>query len=176
MTQRWYVVQVHSTFEQKVATQIKEQAEVKGLSDKFGDILVPVEKVTNVKNGKRVEQESRLFPGYILANMQMTDETWHLVSSNSKVTGFLGAGNRPEPVSETEAKRLITQLEEGVSSPRAAVSFDIGEEIRIVDGPFAGFNASVEEVDVERARLKVTVKVFERDTPVDLQYSQVEKV
>ena len=176
MTARWYVVHVHSTFEHKIAEHIKEKAAMKGLSKKFEEILVPTEEVVDIKDGKKVSKEKRLFPGYMLIRMEMTDETWRLVSDNAKVTGFLGAGQRPSPVSKVEAERLIAQMEEGVNSPRALVEFFIGEPIRVVDGPFAGFDGVVEELDAAHARLKVTVKIFERNTPVDLEYRQVEKV
>ncbi len=175
MAHRWYVVHVHSTFEQKVAEYIKDKAILKGLAEKFDEILVPTEEVVDVKNGKKKTKEKRLFPGYMLVRMEMTDETWRLVSDNSKVTGFLGAGNRPSPISDTEAKLLINQMEEGAASPRASVEYFIGEQVRVIEGPFAGFEATVDDVDAIHARLRVTVKIFERDTPVDLEYKQVDK-
>lgn len=174
MTKRWYVLHVYSTFEQKVANHIKEQATIKGMIDSFGEILVPTMQVIDVKNGKKVEKESKLFPGYLLVSMEMNDATWALVSSAPKVTGFLGAGNRPSPISNEEAEKIMRQSEEGVSTS-ASISYEIGEHIRVIDGPFAGFNGVVEAVDIDRARLKVTVKVFERDTLCDVEYKQVEK-
>ncbi len=176
MANRWYVLNVYSTFEDKVKKQILEQAEMKGVSDKFVEIIVPTEKVIDVKNGKKVEKDSRLFPGYILLHMELTDETWHLVNATPKVTGFLGAGNRPCPVPEAEAKRLAQQLEQSAVSPRSTISFQIGDQVRIMDGAFDGFTANVEEVIADKNRLKVTVKVFERDTPVELEFEQVERV
>ncbi|MDG1153977.1 MAG: transcription termination/antitermination protein NusG [Alphaproteobacteria bacterium] len=176
MTKRWYVLHVYSTFEQKVANHIEEQARLKGLSDNIGEILVPTVPVIHVKNGKKVEKESKLFPGYILISMEMNDECWHLVSSAPKVTGFLGSGRMPSPISDAEAEKIIKQLEEGVSAPASSISYEIGEQVRVIDGPFTGFNGIVEAVDIERTRLKVTVKVFERDTPCDVEYKQVEKI
>ena len=176
MTKRWYVLHVYSTFEQKVANHIKEQATLKGLSDKIGEILVPTIPVIDVKNGKKIEKESKLFPGYILISMEMNDESWHLVSSVPKVTGFLGSGRMPSPISDAEAEKIIKQLKEGVSAPVSSISYEIGEQVRVIDGPFTSFNGVVEAVDIERARLKVIVKVFERDTPCDVEYKQVEKL
>lgn len=176
MTNHWYVLNVYSTFEDKVKKQILEQAEMKGLSDKFAEIIVPVEKVVDVKNGKKVEKDSRLFPGYILLHMELTDESWHLVNSTPKVTGFLGAGNRPCPVPENEAQKLAKQLEQRALTPRSTILFQVGDQVRITDGAFDGFSASVEEVNPEKNRLKVIVKVFERNTPVELEFEQVEQI
>lgn len=176
MAHRWYVLNVYSTFEEKVKKQVLEQAESKGILDKFSEILVPIEKVIDVKNGKKIEKDSRLFPGYILLHMEMTDETWHLVNSTPKVTGFLGAGNRPCPVSEDEAMRLVKQLQDSTSAPRSTVTYEVGDQVRIIEGAFDGFSATVEEVQLEKSRLRVIVKVFERDTPVELEFDQVERL
>ena len=173
---RWYILHVYSTFEQKVANHINEQAKLKGQTDKIGEIKVPTVTAIDVKGGKKVEKEMKLFPGYILINMEMSEESWHLVSSAPKVTGFLGSGKRPSPISDAEVAKLLQQMEDGVAAPVSTISYEIGEAIRVIDGPFAGFNGSVEEVDMDRARLKVTVKVFERDTLCDVEFKQVEKL
>jgi transcriptional antiterminator NusG len=177
MAKRWYVVHVYSGFEKKIAQQIKEQAAQKGLSDKFDEILVPSEEVTEVRRGQKVNAERKFFPGYVLVKMEMTDDAWHLVKDTPKVTGFLGDKNRPSPIPESEAMRLINQLKEGVEKPRKpAVVFEVGEQVRVADGPFTSFNGTVEEVDEERGRVKVSVSIFGRSTPVELEYGQVEKV
>lgn len=176
MTSRWYVIHVYSGFEKKVAAAIREQAEQKGLSDKFEEILVPIEEVIEVKRGAKVSSERKFFPGYVLIKMEMSDETWHLVKNTAKVTGFLGGRGRPSPISDAEAARIINQVQEGIERPRPSISFEIGEQVRVCDGPFTSFNGLVEEVDEERARLKVAVSIFGRATPVELEYSQVEKV
>ena len=174
---KWYVVHVYSGFEKKIAQQIQEQAAQKGLADKIGDILVPSEEVTEVRRGQKINSERKFFPGYVLVKMQMTDEAWHLVKDTPKVTGFLGARNKPSPISEAEALRIVQQVQEGVDKPkRPAVVFEIGEQVRVADGPFTSFNGTVEEVDEERGRVKVSVSIFGRATPVELEYAQVEKV
>lgn len=174
---KWYVVHVYSGFEKKIAQQIKEQAAQKGLADQIGDILVPSEEVTEVRRGQKVNAERKFFPGYVLVKMHMTDEAWHLVKDTPKVTGFLGARNRPSPISEAEALRIVQQVQEGVDKPkRPAVVFEVGEQVRVADGPFTSFNGTVEEVDEERGRVKVSVSIFGRATPVELEYAQVEKV
>lgn len=173
---RWYVVHVYSGFEKKVAGAIREKAESMNIGGQFADILVPTEDVVEVTRGRKVNTERKFFPGYVLVKMALTDESWHLVKNTPKVTGFLGGGAKPVPMSEAEAQRLITQMQEGIEHPKNSVSFDVGEQVRVADGPFASFNGVVEEVDEEKARLKVSVSIFGRATPVDLEFSQVEKL
>lgn len=176
MTARWYVVHVYSGFESKVAQSIREQAGQKGLEDVIEEVLVPMEEVVQMRRGAKVNAERKFFPGYVLAKMEMTDDAWHLVKDTPKVTGFLGAGNKPSPITEAEAQRILHQVQEGVERPKPSVTFEIGEQVRVADGPFTSFNAMVEDVDEERARLKVTVSIFGRATPVELEYAQVEKL
>ena len=176
MASRWYVIHVYSGFEKKVAAAIREQAQQKGLAEKFEEILVPTEEVVEVKHGTKVNTERKFFPGYVLIKMDLNDETWHLVKNTAKVTGFLGGRGRPSPVSEGEAARIMRQVQEGIERPKPSVTFEVGEQVRVCDGPFTSFNGLVEEVDEEKARLKVAVSIFGRATPVELEYSQVEKV
>ncbi len=175
MAQRWYVINVYSGFENKVAESIRELAEQKGMGDLFEQILVPVEEVVEMRRGAKIKTERKFFPGYVLIKMEMTDESWHLVKNTAKMTGFLGGGGRPTPVSDAEVERILRQVQEGIERPKPSVTFEIGEQVRVCDGPFNSFNGLVEEVDEERARLKVAVSIFGRATPVELEYSQVEK-
>jgi transcriptional antiterminator NusG len=176
MAKRWYIVQAYSNFERKVAESIREKVVQKGLDDLFDEVLVPTEKVVEVRRGRKVDAERKFFPGYVLVKMEMTDETFHLIKNTPKVTGFLGSDNKPIPISEVEAKGILQQVQEGVERPKPSISFDVGEQVRVSDGPFASFNGLVEEVDEERARLKVEVSIFGRATPVELEYGQVEKL
>ncbi|CTQ55947.1 hypothetical protein LP7551_04502 [Roseibium album] len=176
MAQRWYIVHAYSNFEKKVADSIREKAEQKGLSDLFEEILVPMEKVVEVRRGRKVDAERKFFPGYVLVKMDMTNEAFHLIKDTPKVTGFLGADQKPMPIPEKEAMRIINQVQEGVDRPKPSVTFEIGEQVRVSDGPFASFSGLVEEVDDERARLKVAVSIFGRATPVELEFSQVDKL
>ena len=176
MAKRWYVVHVYSGFEKKIAQQIKDQAIQSGLGEQFEEVLVPSENVVEVRRGQKVSSEQKFFPGYVLVKMDLTDDAWHLVKNTPKVTGFLGSKTKPSPIPEAEAVRILKQSQEGVERPRPAVLFDIGEQVRVSDGPFASFNGTVEEVDEEKGRLKVSVSIFGRSTPVELEYSQVEKV
>ena len=176
MANRWYVIHVYSGFEKKVATAIREQAEQKGLSDRFEEILVPTEEVVEVRRGAKVNSERKFFPGYVLVKMDMDDETWHLVRNTAKVTGFLGGRGRPSPISDAEAARIMHQVQEGIERPKPSITFEIGEQVRVCDGPFTSFNGTIEDVDEEKARVKVAVSIFGRATPVELEYTQVEKV
>jgi transcription termination/antitermination protein NusG len=176
MASRWYVIHVYSGFEKKVAMAIREQAEQKALSDRFDEILVPTEEVVEVRRGAKVSSERKFFPGYVLAKMDMDDETWHLVRNTAKVTGFLGGRGKPSPISDAEAARILHQVQEGIERPKPSITFEIGEQVRVCDGPFTSFNGTVEEVDEEKSRVKVAVSIFGRATPVELEYTQVEKV
>lgn len=175
MTQRWYIVHCYSGFEKKVAQSVMEQAENQGMAGVFENVLVPSEEVVEMRGGRKVSSERKFFPGYVLVKMEMTDPAWHLVRNTPKVTGFLGSGNRPTPIPDREAERVMNQVREGVERPRPSIVFEIGETVRVADGPFTSFNGTVQEVDEERARLKVAVPIFGRATPVELEYAQVEK-
>lgn len=176
MAKRWYVLHVYSGFEKKVAQAIKEGAAKRGLDQYIEEVMVPTEEVLEVRRGQKVNAERKFFPGYVLVKMDMNDEAWHLVKNTPKVTGFLGGGNKPHPISEAEASRLLKQVVEGAERPRPSISFEIGEQVRVCDGPFNSFNGAVEEIDEGRSRLKVLVSIFGRATPVELEFSQVEKV
>ncbi len=176
MALQWYVVHVYSGFERKVAQSIEEQAKQAGMTDVIERVLVPIEEVVEIRRGSKVKAERKFVPGYVLVNMEMTDETWHLVKNTPKVTGFLGGRGRPTPISEAEADRIMRQVQEGIERPKPAITFEIGEQVRVCDGPFNSFNGFVEDVDEERARVKVAVSIFGRATPVELEYSQVEKL
>ena len=176
MAMRWYVVHVYSGSEKRMAEAINDQIVRKGMQDYFAEVLVPTEEVVEVRRGVRVNSERKFFPGYILINMELTVESWQLVKSQSRVTGILGGKGKPVPITDKEAKQLINQISEGIERPRASIIYEVGEQVRVCDGPFASFNGLVEDVDEDKARLKVAVSIFGRSTPVDLDYSQVEKV
>jgi len=175
MAMRWYIVHVYSGFERKVEQAIREQAQIKGLADRFEEVMVPSEEVVEMRRGQKVTSERKFFPGYVLVKVDLDDDSWHLVKNTPKVTGFLGAGGRPVPITNAEADRIINQVKDGVERPKPLISFEIGEAVRVCDGPFASFNGLVEEVDEDRARVKVAVTIFGRATPVELEYAQVEK-
>lgn len=176
MEARWYVIHVYSGFERKVAQSIDEQVRTSGMADRIEQVLVPIEEVVEVRRGSKVNAERKFFPGYVLVKMIMTDETWHLVKNTPKVTGFLGGRGRPTPISEAEAMRIMHQVQEGIERPKPSITFEVGEQVRVSDGPFTSFSGLVEEVDEARARLKVAVSIFGRSTPVELEYAQVEKL
>ena len=175
MAARWYVIHVYSGFERKVAQSIQEQVVQKGLEEDIVEVMVPTEEVVEVRKGRKVQSERKYFPGYVLVKMDLTDAAYHLVKNTPKVTGFLGSGNKPMPVSETEVKRILGQMEEDAERPVPTVHYDVGETVRVIDGHFQSFNGVVEEVDEENARLKVAINIFGRATPVELDYGQVEK-
>jgi len=176
MAAKWYVLHVYSGFENKVAQSIRDQAVQRNLADKFEEVLGPTEKVVEVRRGRRVDTERKFFPGYVLVKCDLTDDVYHLIKNTPKVTGFLGHDNKPMPISEREAERIKGQVAEGVDRPKPSISFEVGETVKVSDGPFASFNGIVEEVDEGRSRLKVAVSIFGRATPVELEYGQVEKV
>lgn len=176
MAKHWYIIHVYSGFEKKVAQSLREQVAAKGLDELFEEVLVPTEQVVQMRRGQKVAAERRFFPGYVLAKMEMADDTYHLVKNTPKVTGFLGGGGRPVPISGAEAERVLQQVKQGVERPTLSITFEVGETVRVCDGPFTSFNGLVQDVDEEKARLKVAVSIFGRATPVELEYSQVEKV
>jgi transcriptional antiterminator NusG len=176
MAKRWYIVHTYSNFEKKVMEDIKKQVVQKKLDELFEQVLVPTEEVVEVRRGRRIKSERRFFPGYVLVKVNLTDEAFHLIKNTPKVTGFLGSGQKPMPITDVEAARILNQVAEGVEKPKTTIHFEIGEQVRVADGPFASFNGQVEEVDEERSRLKVAVSIFGRPTPVELEYGQVEKM
>jgi len=176
MAMHWYVVHAYSGFEKSVMRALKERIERAGMQDKFGEILVPVEEVVEMKGGKKMTTERKFFPGYVLVQMEMDDDTWHLVKSTAKVTGFVGGtANKPAPISEKEVQSILQQMQEGVEKPKHKITFEIGEVVRVVDGPFNDFNGTVEEVNYEKNKLRVSVTIFGRGTPVELDFAQIEK-
>jgi len=176
MSKRWYVVHVYSGMEKSVQRALVDRIARAGLENSFGEILVPSEEVVEVKGGKKSISERRIFPGYVLVEMDLTDETWHLVKSTPRVTGFLGgSGNRPSPISDKEVEKILSQMEEGVEKPRPKILFEVGEMVRVKEGPFADFNGNVEEVNYEKSKVRVSVTIFGRSTPVELDFAQVEK-
>ncbi|OZI28260.1 transcription termination/antitermination protein NusG [Bordetella genomosp. 1] len=176
MSKRWYVVHVYSGMEKSVQKALIERIDRAALQTSFGRILVPSEEVVEVKGGQKSISERRIFPGYVLVEMDLTDETWHLVKNTNRVTGFLGgSGNRPTPISEREVEKILSQMEEGVEKPRPKILFEVGEMVRVKEGPFADFNGNVEEVNYEKSKVRVSVTIFGRATPVELDFSQVEK-
>ena len=172
---RWFIIHTHSGFEAKVIESIRDEVKKKRLEKLFQDYLVPTQKIFEIKKGKKVEGEKKYFPGYIMINMVMNDDTWHLIKKIKRVSNFLGAGNRPVALRKDEAERILNQIQEGMESAVSTVSYEVGETVKVADGPFASFNGVVEEVDEEKSRLKVAVSIFGRATPVELEYSQVEK-
>ena len=175
-TKQWYIVHTYSGFEERVKENLQQRIEALGMREKFGEIKIPTETLVEMKSGKKREVQRKFFPGYILVEMEMSDDAWHLVKNTPKVTGFLGSRTRPSPISDAEAERIMKQTQEGVERPRPAVLFEVGEQVRVADGPFTSFNGTVEEVDEEKGRVKVSVSIFGRSTPVELEYGQVEKV
>ena len=175
MAVHWYIVHTYSNFERKVAEAIREKADSQGLTEDIVEVLVPTEEVVEMRRGRKINSERKFFPGYVLLKANLTDEAYHLVKDTPKVTGFLGQQNKPAPVSQAEVDVILNQVQEGVDRPKPTIMFEIGEQVRVMDGPFQSFSGTVEEVDEERARLKVEVSIFGRATPVELEYSQVEK-
>jgi len=171
----WYIVQSYSSFEKKVEAAIKESITKKGLEEKIEQVLVPTHEITEVKKGKRVQRQKKYFPGYVLVKMEMNKDLYHMIKNIKKVSGFLGPRGTPLPVSENEVNKILGEIKDGVLKPQSGLSFSIGEQVKVCDGPFASFNGLVEEVDEEKSRLKVSVSIFGRPTPVDLEYTQVEK-
>ena len=176
MTARWYVVNVYSDSEKKVAESLREQATLKKMDDKILEVFVPTENVVEIRKGAKVNAEHKFFPGYILVKMELTDETWLVVKNTPRVSGFLGSRNKPQPITDAEVQKIMNQVQEGLERPQTNVNFETGEQIRVIDGPFASFVGIVEDIDTEKNRLKVSVSIFGRYTPVELEFSQVEKI
>lgn len=176
MSKLWYIVHTYSGYEARVRDNLKQRVEAMGMEENIGEVLIPTEDVVEMKEGKKKVTARKFFPGYVLINMEMSDEGWHLVKNTPKVTGFLGNRGRPSPISEAEADRILRQVKEGVERPKPSIIFEIGEQVRVSDGPFTSFNGLIEEVDEERSRVKVAVSIFGRATPVELEYAQVEKL
>ena len=172
----WYIVQSHSSFENKVASLIKEEAEKAKISDKIEQIVIPTHDITEVKRGKRVQRKKKYFPGYVLIKSEMDNNIYHMIKNIKRVAGFLGSKGVPVPVSDKEIEKILGQIKDGVAQPKSAIEYTIGEKVQVIDGPFASFNGMVEEIDEEKLRLKVSVSIFGRPTPVELEYNQVEKV
>ena len=176
MSKRWYVVHAYSNFEAKVKASLEEHISLNGMEDSFGEILIPTEEVVEIRDGSKKRSERKFFPGYVLVEMEMNDDTWHLVKDTPKVLGFIGGTkDKPAPISDKEAQSIVSAIQEGVEKPKPKVLYEAGEVVRVTDGPFNDFNGVVEEVDYERNRLKVAVLIFGRSTPVELEFSQVEK-
>ena len=171
----WYIVQSHSSFENKVAKLIKEEAEKAKMSEKIEEIVVPTHDVTQVKRGKRIQRKKKYFPGYVLIKSEMDNNFYHMIKNIKKVSGFLGSRGKPIPVSDEEVEKILGQIKDGVAQPKSAIEYNIGEKVQVIDGPFASFTGLVEDIDEEKLRLKVSVSIFGRPTPVDLEYNQVEK-
>lgn len=177
MSKRWYVVQAYSGFEKNVQKTLKERIARENMGDYFGQILVPVEEVVDIKNGRKTISERKFFPGYVLIEMEMTDDSWHLVKSTPRVSGFIGGtANRPMPISQKEVDAILQQVQTGIEKPKPKVEFEVGQQVRVNEGPFADFNGIVEEVNYERNKLRVSVQIFGRETPVELEFNQVEKI
>ena len=172
----WYIVQAYSGFEKKVVETIKDELKKHELSDKLEEILVPTHQVTEVKKGKRIKKEKKFFPGYVLIKIELTKQIFHMIKNLQKVSGFLGSSDKPTPISDGEIKRILGQVSETAISQKVGINFEVGEKVKVCDGPFASFNGLIEEIDEEKSRLKVSVSIFGRPTPVDLEYNQVEKV
>ena len=172
----WYIVQSHSSFENKVVQEIKEEAEKAQISDKIEEIIVPTHDITEVKRGKRVQRKKKYFPGYVLIKSEMDNKIYHMIKNIKKVSGFLGTKGTPIPVSEREIEKILGQIKDGVAQPKSGIEYTIGERVQVIDGPFASFSGLVEDIDEDKSRLKVSVSIFGRPTPVDLEYNQVEKV